>query len=70
MKKRFALAPDEVVAQIRKHIRTIYGDKKENRTGVWASHGYYYIEFVKDAPVILRRRDVANYFKALAKSEK
>jgi hypothetical protein len=70
MRKRFALKPDEVVAQIRKRIRDIFGDAKENRTRVWASHGYYYIEFKKKYPVIIRRGEVVNYFKALAASEK
>jgi hypothetical protein len=69
-KKLETLKPDEVVAQIRAAIRGIYGDRKENNTGVWASHGFYYIEFTENEPVKLRRSQITAYFKALAKKEK
>lgn len=40
-----AMSPDEVCGWIQKQIRNIAGDDVENKTDVYASHGYYYVYF-------------------------
>jgi hypothetical protein len=60
-----SMSPDEVCGWIQKQIRKLFGDVTENKTSVWASHGYYYIEFKKRHPAIVRRHELVNYFKMM-----
>lgn len=57
MQRRLAaMFPDEVLAEVKKQIRKHLGDDTENRSKVWASHGYYYVTLPSDSFQNLRRQ--------------
>lgn len=67
------LTPDQVCGWIQKQIRALYGDRVENKSHVWASHGYYYVLIfrgrrkgaVKYEEHTLRRKNLSKLFKGL-----
>jgi len=68
MKNLSTLKPDEVVAQILKKIRELFGDEAQNESTVFASHGYYYISVAgqgSGSNRILRRQSLPAFFKEM-----
>jgi hypothetical protein len=71
------MKPDQVCGWIQRKIREIYGDRVENKSVVFASHGFYYIQiyqgkhrgWIRLAEYTLRRKNLPALFKKLA-SEK
>jgi len=48
------MKPTETLAWLRARILSICGDAIENRTKLWAAHGYYYIRFPSTVPAKVR----------------
>lgn len=72
MKYLDKLAPDVVCALIQHKIREILGDEVENKSSVYASHGYYYIELpdgvvCRDLNGAYRRNQLPAVFKEMRK---
>ena len=75
MKKLDQMKPDQVCALIRQKIRELYGDRVENKSAVFASHGFYYIQIyggrkgrsIRYTEFTLRRKNLPALFKSLKK---
>ncbi len=73
MTKLEQMKPDQVCAWIKQKIRERYGDKAENKSNVWASHGFYYVliyqgrkgKRIEYTEFTLRRKNLPALFKSL-----